>query len=106
MRIGSYDRLARLQRNSETGELDALDQPIKAWTVIASFWVSKTHKSEDEAFAASQRYARRTVTFGCHFRSDVTETDRIEVDGVLYAVKGIREIGFREALEISAEWQS
>lgn len=106
MRIGSYDRLARLQRNIETGEVDDFEQPIKAWTVVNTFWVSKTHKAEDESFAASQRYARRTVTFDCHYFADIKETDHLEVDGIVYAVKGIREIGFREALEISAEWQS
>jgi SPP1 family predicted phage head-tail adaptor len=106
MRLGSFNRLARLQRNVPTGELDALDQPIRAWQTVNTFWCEKIHKTEDEAFAASQRYARRTLTFRAHFISDISEVDRLEVDGIHYDIRGIREIGYREGIEIAAEWQT
>ncbi|MGE6740247.1 phage head closure protein [Allorhizobium pseudoryzae] len=97
------DRLAKLHRETPTGETNDWGQ-ILAWTEIARFYVSKTHQSEDEDYAAHQRYAKRVVTFGAHYRSDIKETDRIEVDGDTYGIVGIREIGRREGIEIKAEW--
>jgi SPP1 family predicted phage head-tail adaptor len=97
------DRLAKLHREVETGEQNDWG-PILAWTEISRFYVSKTHQSEDENHAALQRYAKRVVTFGAHYRPDIRETDRIEVDGDTYNIIGIREIGRREGIEIKAEW--
>ena len=63
----------------------------------------KIHKSEDEAFAAAQRYAKRTVTFRTYLQADLAETDRLRCDGVEFNIVGIRELGFRAGLEIAAE---
>lgn len=106
MRVGVFNRLANLERLFETGQEDSLGQPITEWRRINTFWCEKSHKSEDEAFSASQRYAVRTVTFRAHFLADIKETDRLEVDGLFYDIKGIREVGFREGTEIAAEWQN
>ena len=37
------------------------------------------------------------------FTSDLTAVDRLRCNGVEYDIKGIREIGFREAIEVKAE---
>lgn len=104
MRIGNRNRLVSLQRQVETGEIDALYQPVTKWQTITKFWAALTFKNVDEEFAASQRYAKRTVTFQTSYR-DVKETDRLLLDGNAYNVKGVKEIGYREGIEISAEWQ-
>ncbi len=105
MRAGSFDRIISVEREMPTGAVDSLGQPLKAWAPIWKAWAGLVHKSEDEAFVAQQRYAKRVVTFTTYFSENLTETDRIWCDGKLYAVKGIREIGFKEGLEIAAEWQ-
>ena len=105
MRIGAFDRVLIIERESPTGEEDVFGQPIMEWREIARVWAEKLHKSEDEAFAASQRYATRTVTFRTYWLDDVRPTDRLSSDSLTYNIKGIREIGFREGLEISADWQ-
>lgn len=105
LRAGSFDRIITIERQIPTGDEDVFGQPLSEWRPIASMWASKTHKSEDEAFAAEQRYAVRVVTFTLYWSNDIRETDRLICDGLRYGIKGIREIGFREGLQISAEWQ-
>jgi SPP1 family predicted phage head-tail adaptor len=83
-----------------------LNEDITELQTVHRAWAEKIHKSEDEAFAASQQYARRLVTFRMYYLADVQETDVLVVDGETYAVRGIREIGFRAGTEIAAEWQS
>jgi SPP1 family predicted phage head-tail adaptor len=105
MRAGSFDRIIVIERQFPTGTTDSLGQAITEWRPVHKAWAAKLHKSEDEAFAASQRYAQRTVTFRTYWLNDVTETDRLECDGVYVDIKGVREIGFREGIEIAGEWQ-
>lgn len=102
-RIGSFDRLLVFERQVETGT-DSLGQPVKEWRTFAKAWGSVTQTAEDEAFAASQRYTSRTVTVTTHFRTDIRETDRVVIDGKVYNINGIREIGRREAIEIKGVW--
>ena len=103
MRVGSFDRILVVERQFQVGE-DILFQPVYEWRPIQQMWAAKLHKSEDEKFAASQRYAVRTVTFTTYWTDNIRETDRLECDGLHYDIKGIREIGFREGIEIAAEW--
>lgn len=105
MRAGSFDRMITVERETPTGTSDSLGQPVKAWRPLWKAWAAILHKTEDEAFAAQQRYAKRVVTFSTYWNDDLKETDRVSCDGRTYCVKGIREIGFREGLEIAAEWQ-
>lgn len=103
MRAGRLDRRLTISRRVETGR-DDLNNPVFEWQTVRTVWAAKIHKSEDEAFAASQHYSKRTVTFRTRYFADVTETDRLEIDGAVYRITGIREIGRRAGLEISAEW--
>lgn len=105
MRAGSFDRVVTVERQFETSEEDVFGSPILEWRPVHRFWAGKIHKAEDEAFAASQRYAKRTVTFSSYWLEDIKETDRLICDGVQYDIRGLREIGFREGIEISAEWR-
>lgn len=73
------------------------------WSDLRTIWAGLKYESADEEFAANQGYARRVVTFTTRFTSDLTAADRVECDGVAYEIKGIREIGFRDGLEIKAE---
>jgi SPP1 family predicted phage head-tail adaptor len=105
MRPGKMDRKLVVQRQVETGRTP-LNEPIKTWQTVHTVWAEKIHKSEDEAFASSQRYASRVVTFRVYFLADLNETDRLMVDGETYNIAGIRELGYRAGTEISAEWKS
>jgi len=73
------------------------------WSDIRTVWAAMKYDSVDEEFASNQNYARRVVTFTMRFTSDLTAVDRLRCNGVEYDIKGIREIGFREAIEVKAE---
>lgn len=103
MIVGKFDRLVTVVRDFQIGT-DDFNQPIFEPRPVAKIWAEKIHKTEDEKFAAEQRYAVRTVTFRSYWL-EVTATDKLECDGETYGIKGVREIGFREGIEISAEWQ-
>ncbi|MFA7588525.1 MAG: phage head closure protein [Novosphingobium sp.] len=74
-----------------------------AWADIRSVWAAMKYDRADEEFAAHQTYARRLVTFTMRFTHDLTAVDRLRHDGVTYEIKGITEVGFREAIEVKAE---
>lgn len=108
-------RITILRQTLETGP--PFDERLNVWYDVLTCWAEKIHKSEDEKFAASQRYASRVVTFRTRWlpimgdgvlteRKPLIETDRIRCDGLVYDIKGIRELGFRRGLEIAAEYQS
>lgn len=77
--------------------------PEYAWSDLRTVWAALKYDSADEEVAANQNYARRVVTFTMRWTSGLTAVDRLRCDGVTYDVKGITEIGFREAIEVKAE---
>lgn len=73
------------------------------WSDIRTVWAAMKYDRADEEFAAHQTYARRLVTFTMQFTSNLSAVDRLRCDGVTYEIKGIIEVGFREAIEVKAE---
>lgn len=103
MEPGKLDRRITLLRFGET--LDQWNQPTDGWSEITKRWASKQDVSDGEKLRAAQVGA--TVTTRFVVRSDsvtrtLTAADRIEYDGVTYAIEGTKEIGRREAIEITA----
>jgi SPP1 family predicted phage head-tail adaptor len=101
---GTLNRRVDVLREVETGR-DALNMPVKAWQTIRTVWAARSAKAESEGFddATGQRVARRTVTFILRFTADLAPTDRLRCEGVTYNITGIRELGFRDSLEVTAE---
>lgn len=101
---GNLDRRVDVLRQVQTG-VDSLNAPVIAWQVVRTVWAARVAKAESEGFddTTRQRIARRTVTFSMRFTTDLHETDRLQCEGVTYNIVGIREIGFRDALEVAAE---
>jgi SPP1 family predicted phage head-tail adaptor len=104
MRAGDLDRRVTILRPIVTGTND-FNEPIVEPVAVRTVWASLIFKSADEEFAAGQRYAVRIVTFRMRFMADLAETDSLQCEGVTYDVKGIKELGRRDGLEIAAEAQ-
>lgn len=98
---GTLNRRVVIERYTTTGGGSWNPEPV--WTDLRTVWAALKYDSADEEFAAGQAYARRVVTFTLRFTRDLTALDRLRCDGVSYEIKGIREIGFREAIEVKAE---
>ena len=74
-----------------------------AWADLRTVWAGMAYDSADEEFAAGQGYATRVVTFSMRFTSDLSAVDRLRCLGVTYDIKGIRELGNRDGIEVKAE---
>ncbi|MER9493439.1 phage head closure protein [Mesorhizobium sp. M0320] len=107
MRIGTMNRRLIILRRVETGT-DLLNSPVFEWQTWRTVWAEKIHKKENEQFSPDlhQRYAVRLVIFRIRYLADISEVDRVECEGVTYDIKGLRELGFRDGTEITAESQS
>tara|TARA_R110000868_G_scaffold27661_22_gene104683 strand:+ start:2357 stop:2602 length:246 start_codon:yes stop_codon:yes gene_type:complete len=77
--------------------------PVYGETVAFEFWAALVPKSEAEQFAASQIYASRVVVFRTHFVDGLLETDKLQCDGISHNITGLREIGYRVGIEITAK---
>lgn len=99
----SYDRDIRIERRQLT--FDAYNQPVEAWVTLATVIASKIDLSDEEKLRAAQVGASITTRFQIRWEpavADVNATDRIVLDGRVYDIVGVKEIGLRIGLEISA----
>lgn len=103
MEAGKLDRRITLLRYGET--LDEWNQPTDGWTNLGKRWASKQDVSDGEKLRAAQIGATVTTRFQVRWDSltkTLTAADRIEYDGVTYAISGTKELGRREGIEITA----
>lgn len=68
-------------------------------------WASKQIVSDAERFAAASVTEQAELRFQVHwsqFVADIKRTDRLTCDGIPYAITGLKEIGNRNRIEITA----
>lgn len=68
-------------------------------------WASKTDVSDVERWKAGEVAASITARFVVRysaFAADITPIDRLVCEGVTYGISGIKEVGRRRFLEITA----
>jgi SPP1 family predicted phage head-tail adaptor len=101
--IGNLDRRITIQR--ATGAVDAFNEPVASWSSMMTVWAQKKDVSDRERFAAAETGAVITTRFTVRWSqqtADVSPKDRIVSDGRSYDIHGIKEIGRRRFLEITA----
>lgn len=104
IRVGTMNRRLTILRTSQGEERDEYGVPISTTTEVATVWAERIPKSEDEAMSKVDiEFAISVVTFRIWFRTDLKATDGLRCEGVDYDITGIRELGFRERLEVTAE---
>ncbi|TDQ63574.1 SPP1 family predicted phage head-tail adaptor [Maritalea mobilis] len=103
---GKRDRRIKIQRY--TTEQNGLGEEVKNWSALATVWANVTPISDGERIEAQQVNASISTRFTILHSStvaDVNAKDRIEypVDsGTYYDIYGVKELGRREGLEITA----
>lgn len=102
MNPGSMNRRVIILKWTVTGR-DSVNAPIYDWVPGKTVWASMAPVRAEERYAAAEKFATRAVTFRT-YPVDLAETDRLQCEGRTYQVTGLAEIGFREGLEVSAEW--
>lgn len=102
--IGKMDRRITLQMDGvETGR-DEFNAPIYG-TLETTVWASKEDVSDVERVRAQEVGAEITTRFRIRWSEAVRRFDargRVLFDGREYSVSGVKEIGRREGLEITA----
>lgn len=104
IRAGELDRLVTIKR-PQAGQPNAINEVIDGWTDVGPLWAKKTPVNDTERARASEQGAVVTDRFLIRWSSDVAALDPrwlLTFDGRTYDISGVKEIGRREGLEITA----
>jgi head-tail adaptor len=99
---GALDRRLTLTRLTET------NTPLgvtKAWLVIGEVWGSRRDVSDGEKIAAGAVMAQVTARFvvrSSAITRGLLPKDRLAEGGLVFEIDGIKELGRRDGLEITA----
>lgn len=96
------DRRVTLQRFTETR--DEFNEPVKGWSLLASRAASYEPLRDGERFRAGETAANASARFVIRWSSDVsdlTPKDRLLFNGVVHELIHVKEVGRREALELT-----
>jgi len=100
---GSLDRRLVLQKRVVTA--NALNEEVETFTDLAKVWASKTDVSDAEKVRAQQVGAEITTRFQIRWASawaTLNPKDRCVCEGREYEITGVKELGRRVGLEITA----
>lgn len=100
---GDLDRRLRIERAVLTR--DGFGEEIAVWGLLAGVWAGKRDVSDRERIASAEVAAEITTRFVIRWSPDVADVnpkDRIVFDGRIFDISGVKEIGRREGLEVSA----
>jgi len=103
MRATGREWLITIRRQTLT--YDEKNRPVEVWSDLAQAWAEKRDVSDGERFRAQQVEAQITSRFLLLWSpqlADVDAKDRIVVDGRSYDISGVKEIGRRDGIEITA----
>lgn len=97
------DRRLRIER-ATTGD-DGVQTAVTGWTALATVWASKEEISDGERGRQTGPDATATTRFQIRYSTTVAGVgpkDRLVCEGRTYDVVGVKEIGRRVGLEITA----
>ena len=103
MDAGRLDRRVELRRATTTA--NAFNEPIATWATLAKVWAEAKPVLDAERQQAGQTLASKSYRFTIRYSTDVADLDprdRVLFDGRDYDIAGVKEIGRREFLEITA----
>lgn len=103
MDAGKLDRQITLQPRLLTK--NDFNEDVETWPYGLTVWASYEPVKDGERLRAAEVAATITARFQIRWSPDVTglsETDRLSFDGRSFDVVGVKEIGRRDGLEISA----
>lgn len=102
--IGDLSRRIEIIRNTSSSK-NGVGEVVLNWTTVANVWASYTPVSDAEKVLANEVYASLACRFVIRWSSDVADVDprdRINFDGRVFDIAGVKEIERRRWLEITA----
>lgn len=103
MDAGRLDRRIVL-KTRRTG-VNAIGEPVDEWRTLVTVWANVTPLSDGERWRAGETLASNMSRFTIRYSgatAAIDPRDRIEYDGRTWDIQGIKELGRREMLEITA----
>ena len=103
MDSGALDRSLILRKRTVAN--NTLGEPVETFTDLATVRASKTDISDGEKVRAQQVGAEITTRFQIRWSvnwSDLNPKDRVTCDLREYEIVGVKELGRREGIEITA----
>lgn len=100
---GERNRQITLQKPTRTSTASGFESTTYA--DIATVWAKRTTKSAGEDYPGEQKVGRKVEVFNIHFRNDIDNTWRIKSGTDIYDIHYCIEVGFKEELEIEAEYR-
>lgn len=104
MPAGKRDRRITIQRATITQDPGS-GENVETWATLATVWAEVVQVSDGERVRAAEVAASITTRFRILYSAtvaDVNPKDRISYGGRTFDVWGVKEIGFREGMEITA----
>jgi len=98
--IGNWRKIV-IERVTRTQ--DAFGAIIETWATFATIYANIIPVSGRELYSSDRPNLRSSTRFYIYYRDDITEKDRILYDSNYYDITYMREIGYRESLEIVGE---
>lgn len=106
MQAGKLDRRITLQRFSAgSPAFDDFGGESGSWGTLATVWAMRTPVSDGEKWRAQEVAAAITERFLIRWSSAVSSLsakDRISYNSRIYDISGVKEVGRREYIEITA----
>lgn len=103
LNAGDLDRRITLQQHGLTRNAD--NEPIVGFTTLATVWASVEYTSDVEKVRAAQVGATVSVRFQIRYSNAVKgidAKDRVIYQDKTFDIVGVKELGRREGIEISA----
>jgi SPP1 family predicted phage head-tail adaptor len=103
MYAGRLDRRITIERATTTA--DAFNEGVETWETLVTVWARAEPISDGEKLRAGETLAHKSYRFQIRYSSlvaDVDPRDRLTFDGRTFDIAGVKEIGRREGLEITA----
>lgn len=103
MDAGRLDRRITLRR--ATSSTNAFNEPVYVWADLATVAAKVEPVSDGEQWRAGETLASKLTRFTIRYSTTVASVDprdRIQYAGREYDIQGIKEVGRRQFLEITA----
>ena len=104
MNVGRMERYIVIEQPTYSVSDDTNDKYVSAWTTYKSCFASWLHKQGQEVFETGQMVAKDTFEWKIRYYDapDIKADMRISYDSGYYYLVGIKELGRKDALLLTA----
>lgn len=106
MYISLEDSRYLIKVNKLTKAKDKFGHEKESYSYYASFWASKYEWQNRELYEGMNLIDSNVFIFRIYFDPTITTNDQIDFEGKIFRITGIKELGFREGLEITSQYKS